>query len=166
MKRFTLLSIVLLLAAAANTTVQAQNPDKTSNRKEQKEAQKLDKQLEMAQLMDSLILEKSFQFNAEEIGSRTGQRHFLSGYQALKIFPGRYYIIMAGSPRTDGFFRHGTYQSLELKDNIWLITIEMDYHTGILSYEFAIERLTGKAAVRMRNKNSVPTFYVGNIYPN
>lgn len=166
MKRFIVLAALLLLAVTAHAKKSGQKPSEQMTRREQKEAQKLEKQLEIAQMIDSLILERSFQFNPEEVSFRNGRRIFLKRYQYLKIFPGRYYVGLPYAPRLDGFFRQGTFQSLELQDNLWLISVDMDYHTGILNFEFSIDRLTGKATVRMRNKKSVPVVYIGNIYPN
>lgn len=172
MKRFTYFSIVLLLAAAANTTVQAQKSDTAISRKERKEFQKQLKAAELTSVIDSLVLNRCFNFGAyfaRGVDNSYSKSGILDNAPGLMVFPDRYPVgtlTAKGGPSMGsgnlrptsrppgGYYSNvrwlegrDPYTSLEQKGDKWYIEIAIEYLEGAGSYELIVDRKTGKATL-------------------
>lgn len=169
MKRF-IFSLLLATLTGTVYVAAAVQPD----RKEQKAAAKKERAEATARTIDSLILIKSFQFNPTEVMTNTGYRESINKYEYVKVFPGNFYTDLVFPMFTpgarlevEGFFSgNNPYTSTQQKGKKWQIRIDIDYHTGILNFEFVIDRPSGLATLRIRDRNGIPITYRGSIYPN
>lgn len=160
MKRVLFILAGLLVAG----TVLAQSPG--NDKKAARAALKIEKEAAVGRQIDSLILIENFQFVPTEVDRRNGSRISIRKYEYTKILPGRLYADMTGTV-FDGFFRGTTpYNKCERKGNKWFITIQMDYHTGTMTFDFVINRKNGDTVLKVSTNRGLPLIYTGRIEAN
>lgn len=159
----TMKKILFLLAGSLLVfTAHSQYPDK----KAQRTSLKAEQEETIGRSIDSLILIRNFLFIPTELSLRNGGTIPIRQYEYAKVQPGRMYVRMTGTA-FEGFFRGNTpYNRCVRNKDKWHVTIQMDYHTGMMTFDFVINRKNADATLKVSTNRRLPKIYRGSIQPN
>lgn len=131
--------------AVSLTSVQAQ--------KKAKDAEKAQKEMQTAALIDRIVPAKNFQFVAYEMMTTNGGITQLTGYHAARIRPDSFSVKIDSCPEVET----NRYDwSAEKKKDVWTVKMKAIAADGAqLSFDFAINSKTGTTTLRLRSNKGL-----------
>lgn len=143
MKKVLLLMTAVM--AVSLTSVQAQ--------KKAKDAEKAQKEMQTAALIDRIVPAKNFQFVPYEFMTTNGGLTQINTYEASRVRPDSFSVKMNSCPDVET----NRYDwSAEKKKDVWNVKIKAIAADGSqLSFDFAINSKTGMATLRLRSNKGL-----------